>query len=54
MLVSIPADTAGILLARYSVMPVGGRGGNPLQNAFEFYYAHNPLIKLRGAIGDCA
>jgi radical SAM superfamily enzyme YgiQ (UPF0313 family) len=31
--------------------PVGGRGGNPLQNAFEFYYARNPLIKLRGAIG---
>ncbi|MEO1400586.1 MAG: photosystem II high light acclimation radical SAM protein [Cyanobacteria bacterium J06635_1] len=31
--------------------PVGGRGGNPLQNAFEFYYARNPLIKLRGAVG---
>ena len=31
--------------------PVGGRGGNPLQNAFEFYYARNPLVKLRGAIG---
>jgi radical SAM superfamily enzyme YgiQ (UPF0313 family) len=31
--------------------PVGGRGGNPLQNAFEFYYAHNPLVKLRGAVG---
>ncbi|NET37116.1 MAG: B12-binding domain-containing radical SAM protein [Cyanothece sp. SIO1E1] len=31
--------------------PVGGRGGNPLQNAFEFYYAQNPLIKLRGALG---
>ena len=31
--------------------PVGGRGGNPLQNAFEFYYASNPFIKLRGAIG---
>jgi radical SAM superfamily enzyme YgiQ (UPF0313 family) len=31
--------------------PVGGRGGNPLQNAFEFYYANNPLVKLRGAIG---
>ncbi len=30
--------------------PVGGRGGNPLQNAFEFYYATNPLIKFRGAI----
>ncbi|HEY9705304.1 MAG TPA: radical SAM protein, partial [Allocoleopsis sp.] len=31
--------------------PVGGRGGNPLQNAFEFYYANNPFIKLRGALG---
>ena len=31
--------------------PVGGRGGNPLQNAFEVYYAKNPLVKLRGAIG---
>lgn len=31
--------------------PVGGRSGNPLQNAFEFYYARNPLIKLRGALG---
>ncbi|ACK71366.1 Radical SAM domain protein [Gloeothece citriformis PCC 7424] len=31
--------------------PVGGRGGNPLQNAFEFFYAKNPLIKLRGALG---
>lgn len=31
--------------------PVGGRGGNPLQNAFEFYYASNPLVKLRGAMG---
>ena len=31
--------------------PVGGRGGNPLQNAFEFYYASNPFLKLRGAIG---
>ena len=31
--------------------PVGGRGGNPLQNAFEFYYARNPFIKMRGAIG---
>jgi radical SAM superfamily enzyme YgiQ (UPF0313 family) len=31
--------------------PVGGRAGNPLQNAFEFYYAKNPLIKLRGALG---
>jgi len=31
--------------------PVGGRAGNPLQNAFEFYYATNPFIKLRGALG---
>lgn len=31
--------------------PVGGRGGNPLQYAFEFYYAANPLRRLRGAIG---
>jgi radical SAM superfamily enzyme YgiQ (UPF0313 family) len=31
--------------------PVGGRGGNPLQNAFEFYYARNPLKRLRGALG---
>jgi radical SAM superfamily enzyme YgiQ (UPF0313 family) len=31
--------------------PVGGRGGNPLQHTFEFYYARNPLVKLRGAIG---
>lgn len=31
--------------------PVGGRGGNPLQNAFEFYYAQNPLTRLRGALG---
>ena len=31
--------------------PVGGRGGNPLQNAFEIYYAKNPLIRLRGALG---
>ena len=31
--------------------PVGGRGGNPLQNAFEFYYAKNLLIKFRGALG---
>jgi len=34
--------------------PVGGRGGNPLQHAFEFYYAPNPLIRLRGAMGVCA
>jgi radical SAM superfamily enzyme YgiQ (UPF0313 family) len=31
--------------------PVGGRGGNPLQNAFEIYYAKNPLLRLRGALG---
>ncbi len=31
--------------------PVGGRGGNPLQYAFEFYYARNPLRRLRGAAG---
>lgn len=31
--------------------PVGGRGGNPLQNAFEYQYARNPLMKLRGALG---
>ncbi len=31
--------------------PVGGRGGNPLQNAFEFYYAKNPVVKFRGALG---
>jgi radical SAM superfamily enzyme YgiQ (UPF0313 family) len=31
--------------------PVGGRGGNPLQYTFEFFYAGNPLVKLRGAIG---
>ncbi|NJK47382.1 B12-binding domain-containing radical SAM protein [Candidatus Gracilibacteria bacterium] len=31
--------------------PVGGRGGNPLQYTFEFFYALNPLIKLRSALG---
>jgi radical SAM superfamily enzyme YgiQ (UPF0313 family) len=31
--------------------PVGGRGGNPLQNAFEFFYARNPFLKARGAMG---
>lgn len=31
--------------------PVGGRGGNPLQHAFEVFYARNPLLRLRGAIG---
>ena len=32
--------------------PVGGRGGNPLQHAFEFYYGRNLLIRLRGALGS--
>ena len=31
--------------------PVGGRGGNPLQNAFQVFYARNPLLKLQGALG---
>jgi radical SAM superfamily enzyme YgiQ (UPF0313 family) len=31
--------------------PVGGRGGNPLQYTFEFFYAPNPLTKLQGALG---
>jgi radical SAM superfamily enzyme YgiQ (UPF0313 family) len=31
--------------------PVGGRGGNPLQLSFEFFYAPNPLVRLRGALG---
>ncbi len=31
--------------------PVGGRGGNPLQYAFEFFYAQNPFTRLRGALG---
>ena len=31
--------------------PVGGRGGNPLQYTFEFYYARNPLLRIRGALG---
>jgi len=31
--------------------PVGGRGGNPLQHAFEVYYAKNPLVRLKGAVG---
>lgn len=31
--------------------PVGGRGGNPLQYTFEYYYAQNPLLKVRGALG---
>ncbi len=31
--------------------PVDGRGGNPLQNSFEVFYAPNPLHRLRGAFG---
>jgi len=31
--------------------PVDGRGGNPLQNSFEVFYARNPLKRLRGALG---
>ena len=31
--------------------PVDGRGGNPLQNSFEVFYARNPIKKLRGAMG---
>jgi radical SAM superfamily enzyme YgiQ (UPF0313 family) len=31
--------------------PVGNRGGNPVQNAFEIYYDPNPFVKMRGAIG---
>ena len=31
--------------------PVDGRGGNPLQNSFEVFYAKNPFKKLRGALG---
>jgi len=31
--------------------PVDGRGGNPLQNSFEVFYARNPLLRLRGALG---
>jgi radical SAM superfamily enzyme YgiQ (UPF0313 family) len=31
--------------------PVGGRGGNPLQYSFEFFYSGNPLLKIKGAIG---
>jgi len=31
--------------------PVDGRGGNPLQNSFEVFYAHNPMRRLRGALG---
>jgi radical SAM superfamily enzyme YgiQ (UPF0313 family) len=30
---------------------VDGRGGNPLQNSFEVFYARNPLRRLRGALG---
>ncbi len=31
--------------------PVGGRGGNPLQHTFEFFYSLNPFVKAKGAIG---
>ncbi len=31
--------------------PVDGRGGNPLQNSFEVFYARNPIKQLRGALG---
>lgn len=31
--------------------PVGGRGGNPLQYTFEYYYALTPFLKARGALG---
>lgn len=31
--------------------PVGGRGGNPLQYSFEFFYSRNPLLKIKGAFG---
>ncbi len=31
--------------------PVDGRGGNPLQNSFEFFYSRNPFKKLHGALG---
>ncbi len=31
--------------------PVDGRGGNPLQNSFEVFYARHPLRRLRGALG---
>ncbi len=31
--------------------PVDGRGGNPLQNSFEVFYAKNPIKRLRGALG---
>ena len=31
--------------------PVDGRGGNPLQNSFEVFYARNPLKRIKGALG---
>ena len=31
--------------------PVDGRGGNPLQNSFEVFYARNPLKRVKGALG---
>lgn len=31
--------------------PVGGRAGNPLQNAFEFFYSSDLLVRARAAVG---
>ncbi len=31
--------------------PVGGRAGNPLQNAFQLFYSDNPFERLQGAFG---
>ncbi|WP_218080074.1 photosystem II high light acclimation radical SAM protein [Anthocerotibacter panamensis] len=31
--------------------PVGGRAGNPLQNAFEFFYSPDLLVKAQAALG---
>lgn len=31
--------------------PVGGRAGNPLQNAFQLFYSDSPLERLQGAVG---
>ncbi|WP_287127383.1 photosystem II high light acclimation radical SAM protein [Candidatus Cyanaurora vandensis] len=31
--------------------PVGGRAGNPLQNAFEFFYSPDLWVKARAAVG---
>jgi hypothetical protein len=32
--------------------PVNGRAGNLLQHSFEFFYARNPLKKLRGSLNS--